>query len=77
MNGLKFLEDIYIKFRAVGAKVQVTGHKSGYRPQVIGQATGQRPHVRLQATGHRSGYRPQIRPQVTKNNRTLDKTVLD
>ena len=62
MNGLKFLEDIYIKFRAVGAKVQVTGHKSGYRPQV---------------TGHRSGYRPQIRSQVTKNNRTLDKTVLD
>ena len=49
-----------------GAKVQVTGHRSGHRLQV----TGYRSQVRLQATGHRS--------QVTqKNNRTLDKTVLD
>ena len=44
-----------------GAKVQVTGN-------------------RLQATGHRSGYRPQAAGRVTghtKNNRTLEKTVLD
>ena len=59
MNGLKFLEDIYIKFRAVGAKVQVTGHKSGYRPQVTGQATGQRPQVRLQATDQVTGHKKQ------------------
>ena len=48
-----------------GAKVQVTGHRL--------QATGHR-------SGHRSGYRPQATDQVTghtKNNRTLDKTVLD
>ena len=48
-----------------GAKVQVTGH----RPQATGQVTG-----------HRLGYRPQVTGQVTghtKNNRTLDKTVLD
>ena len=38
------------------------------------QVTGHRSQV----TGHRSGYRPQVRSQVTqKNNRTLDKTVLD
>ena len=43
-----------------GAKVQVTGHRSGHR---------------LQATGHRSGHRPQVRSH--KDNRTLDKTVLD
>ena len=41
---------------------QVTGHRSGHRLQ-----------VRLQTIGHR----PQIRSQVTKNNRTLEKTVLD
>ena len=40
-----------------GAKVQVTGQRSGHR---------------LQATGHRSGHRSH-----TKNNRTMDKTVLD
>ena len=51
-----------------GAKVQVTGHRSGHRP---------RPQVRSQVTGYRSGYRPQIRSKVTKNNRTLEKTVLD
>ena len=33
-----------------GAKVQVTGQRSGHR---------------LQATGHRSGYRPQVTGQVT------------
>ena len=55
-----------------GAKVQVTGHRSGHRLQATGQVTGHRSQVRLQATGHR----PQIRLQVTKNNRTLDKTGL-
>ena len=50
-----------------GAKVQVTGHRSGHRSGYRSQATGQ-------VTGHR----PQVKPQVThKNNRTLDKTVLD
>ena len=47
--------------------MQVTGHRSGYRSQATGQVTGQ-------VTGHRA----QVKPQVThKNNRTLDKTVLD
>ena len=49
--------------------MQVTGQVTGYRPQ----ATGHR-------SDHRSGYRPQATGQVTghtKNNRTLDKTVLD
>ena len=52
-----------------GAKVQVTGHRSGYRPQVRSQATGQVTGHRSQATGQVTGH--------TKNNRTLDKTVLD
>ena len=59
----KVIESLHIV--SGGAKVQVTGHRSGHR---------------LQATGHRSGYRPQVTDQVTghtKNNRTLDKTVLD
>ena len=46
------------------AKVQVTGHRlqaTGHRPQVTGH--------RSQATGQVTGH--------TKNNRTLDKTVLD
>ena len=43
---------------------QVTGHRSGYRSQATGQVTGQ-------ITGHRSDHRSH------KNNRTLDKTVLD
>ena len=47
--------------KAGGAKVQVTGHRPQVRSKVRLQATGHRP----QATGH------------TKNNRTLDKTVLD
>ena len=44
------------------------------------QATGQVTGYRSQATGHRSGHRSQATGQVTghpKNNRTLDKTVLD
>ena len=44
-----------------GAKVQVTGHRSGHRLQVTGH--------RSQATGQVTGH--------PKNNRTLDKTVLD
>ena len=39
-----------------------------------------RSQVRSQVTGHRSGHRSQATGQVTghtKNNRTLDKTVLD
>ena len=54
--------------------------------QVTGQVTGHRPQARLQVTGHRPGHRSDHRPQgrsqgrsqVThKNNRALDKTVLD
>ena len=51
-----------------GAKVQVTGHRlqvTGYRSQATGQVTGHRSQATDQVTGH------------TKNNRTLDKTVLD
>ena len=46
-----------------GAKVQVTGHRSGHRLQATGHRSGHRsgyrPQVRLQATGHRSGHRSQ------------------
>ena len=50
------------RFCKGGAKVQVTGHRSGHRS----------------VTGHRPQARSQVRPQVThKNNSTLDKTVLD
>ena len=73
----RLIQDVAVELECGGAKVQVTGHRSGHRPQVRSQ-------VRLQATGHRSqvtgqatGHRPQIRSQVTKNNRTLGKTVLD
>ena len=51
-----------------GAKVQVTGRRSGYRSQATCQVTGQ-------TTGHRSGHRSYHGSH--KNNRTLDKTVLD
>ena len=61
---LCFVALVYKPFFFGGAKVQVTGHISGHRPQV-------RLQVRLQVTGHRSGHRS------PKNNRTLDKTVLD
>ena len=58
---------LWLRVNYGGAKVQVTGHRSGYRSQATGQVTGQ-------VTGHRA----QVKPQVThKNNRTLDKTVLD
>ena len=43
----------------------------GAKVQVTGQVTGHRPD-------HRPQVRSQVRSQVThKNNRTLDKTVLD
>ena len=38
-----------------GAKVPVTGHRSGYRSQATGQVTGHRPHVKPQATGQVTG----------------------
>ena len=55
--------------------MQVTGHRSDHRSGYRSQATGQ-------VTGHRSDHRPQVRSQVRsqvthKNNRALDKTVLD
>ena len=48
--------------------MQVTGHRSGYRPQATGQVTGQVTGHRSQATGQVTGH---------PKNRTLDKTVLD
>ena len=51
-----------------GAKVQVTGQVTSYRPQATGQVTGQVTGHRSQATGQVTGH---------TNNRTLDKTVLD
>ena len=56
---------IQIAIQDGGAKVQVTGHRSGHRLQATGQVTGHKSQVTGQVTGH------------TKNNRTLDKTVLD
>ena len=46
------------------------------RSQVAGQVTGQ---VTVQVTGHKSGHRSNYRSghRSHKNNRTLDKTVLD
>ena len=59
-------EDLWFEYLVLngGAKLQVTGQVTGHRP------------------GHRSDHRPQVRSQVRsqvtlKNNRTLDKTVLD
>ena len=79
------------RFKCGGAKVQVTGHRSGHRLQATGHRSGYRsgykPQVTghsLHATGHRSGYRPQVtghrsghKSHTKKNNKTLDKTVLD
>ena len=39
-----------------GAKVQVTGHKSGYRPQVTVRITGHGSQVGSQATGQVTGH---------------------
>ena len=44
---------------------QATGQVTGYRSQATGQVTGHRSQATGQVTGH------------PKNNRTLDKTVLD
>ena len=55
---------------------QATGQVTGYRSQV----TGHRPQATGQVTGQVTGHRSQATGQVTghpKNNRTLDKTVLD
>ena len=52
--------------------MQVTGHRSDHRSGHRPQATGHRP----QATGHRSQATGQVTGH-TKNNRTLDKTVMD
>ena len=49
-----------------GAKVQVTGHRSGYRPQATGQVTGQVTGHRLQATGHRSQATGQVTGHTKK-----------
>ena len=59
------------KLAGLKCRAQVTGQVTGYRPQTTGQVTGQVTGHRSQVTGHRSGYRSQ------KNNRTLNKTVLD
>ena len=40
-----------------GAKVQVTGHRSGHRLQATGHRSGHRSGYRPQVTGHRSGHR--------------------
>ena len=48
---------------------QATGQVTGYRSQATGQVTGQVTGHRSQATGQVTGH--------PKNNRTLDKTVLD
>ena len=45
--------------------MQVTGQATGHTSQVTGHVTGHRSQATGQVTGH------------TKNNRTLDKTVLD
>ena len=62
---------VRFSFTTAGLKCrsQVTGQVTGYRPQVRSQATGQVTGHRSQATGQVTGH--------TKNNRTLDKTVLD
>ena len=47
-----------------GAKMQVTGHRSGHRSGYRSQATGQ-------VTGHRSGHRSQATGQVTGHPKTI------
>ena len=59
-----------------GAKVQVTGHRSCHRLQATSHRSGHRSGYRPQATGHRSQATGQVTGH-TKNNRALDKTVLD
>ena len=54
-----------------GAKVQVTGHRSGHRLQATGHRSGYRPQVTGQATGHRSQVRLQATDQVTGHKKTI------
>ena len=61
----RLIQGVAVDLECGGAKVQVTG----YRPQATGQVTGQVTGHRSQATGQVTGH--------PKNNRTLDKTVLD
>ena len=53
-----FRKTAVLKKKNGGAKVQVTGHRSGNRPGYRSQATGQ-------VTGHRPQARSQVRPQAT------------
>ena len=57
----------FVSLKAAGLKCrsQATGQVTGYRSQATGQVTGHRSQATGQVTGH------------PKNNRTLDKTVLD
>ena len=61
----------FVSLKAAGLKCrsQATGQVTGYRSQATGQVTGQVTGHRSQATGQVTGH--------PKNNRTLDKTVLD
>ena len=56
--------------------MQVTGQVTGYRPQATGQVTGQVTGHKPQTTGQVTGHMSQVTGHK-KNNRTLDKTVLD
>ena len=54
-----------------GAKVQVTGHRTGHKSQDRSQVTGHRSQDRSQVTGHRSQVTGQVtghRSQVTMKN---------
>ena len=57
---LLFLPCFLLSFRHGGAKVQVTGHRSGHRPgyrsQATGQVTGHRPQATGQVTGQITGH---------------------
>ena len=66
---------LFIKFLVGSIKIACVPAGLKCRSQITGQVTGHRSDYRPQVTGHR----PQVRSQVTqkKNNRTLDKTVLD
>ena len=56
---------MYCGAAGLKCRSQVTDQVTGYRPQATGQVTGHRSQSTDQVTGH------------TKNNSTLDKTVLD
>ena len=63
---LCFVALVYKPFFFGGAKVQVTGHRSGHRLQVTGHRSGYRPQVRSQVRLQVTGHRPQVRSQVTQ-----------